>query len=293
MPTARQLEVFLAVAAAGSVRRAAETLQISQPSVSKQLRSLERWVGGELLIRNRGARARLSPLGEAMLDDARHTLEGQRRITRRQPRTETPQGPRLFVRQFMLESIRKRLPELYQWGLPNSTRFTVVDDTEDMFARVEAEPSAFTVVRADVPPDDPDLKTTILREESASLYARPELLAELQRKDGGFREIPILVPGAYPSKSRWTERVVSRAGIDAPKWKRGSQFLDLLLEEVADGAGSAIFFDWHVRSMVETGRIAPVPNSTVPMSVMLVSGPAADEAMRQVLLDTFRAFYAD
>lgn len=293
MPTARQLEVFIAVAAAGSVRKAADGLQISQPSVSKLLRALERRVGGELLVRQRGAKARLSPLGEAVLEDARQTLEGQRRITRRILSAETQRGPRLFVRPFMLESIRKRLPEMYRWGLPSSTAFTVVDDTDDIFMRVEVEPSAFTVVRADLPPDNPDLKVTILRRESASLYASPELLTQLEREDGGFGRLPILVPGLYPARSGWTRRVVSRAGIDAPKWQRGSQFLDLLLEDVAGGAGGAIFIDWHVRPAVESGRIAPVAGSTVPISVMLVSGSAADEATRQALLESFRAFYAD
>ena len=132
MPTARQLEIFLAVAAAGSVRGAADSLEISQPSVSRQLRALERRVGGELLIRNRGAKAQLSPLGRTLLEDARQTLAAQRRITRLTHFDEAPQGPRVFMRQFVLESVRKRLPELYQGGLPRSAAFTVVDDAEDV-----------------------------------------------------------------------------------------------------------------------------------------------------------------
>lgn len=293
MPTARQLEVFLAVAAAGSVRKAAESLRISQPSVSKQLRALERWVGGELLVRQRGAKARLSPLGEALQEDARQALEGQRRITRRLLSTETQQGPRLFVRPFMLEALRKRLPELYRGGLPRSTTFIVVDESENIFARVEADPSAFTLVRADLPPEKPDLKATVLRSESASLYASPGLLAQLQRDGGGLAELPIAVPGSPSARAGWIGRVVSRAGISSPRWRRGSQFLDLLIDEVAAGVGASVFIDWHVRDIVEAGRIAAIPGSTVPISVMLVAGPAADEAMRGKLLDSFRTFFVD
>ncbi|HKZ04208.1 MAG TPA: LysR substrate-binding domain-containing protein [Methylomirabilota bacterium] len=49
--TIRQLEVFLAVARAGSFRRAAETLHLSQPALSQHVAELERALGARLLER--------------------------------------------------------------------------------------------------------------------------------------------------------------------------------------------------------------------------------------------------
>ena len=50
-PTIRQLEVFLAVARAGSFRRAAEAVHLSQPALSQHVAELERIFGVRLLDR--------------------------------------------------------------------------------------------------------------------------------------------------------------------------------------------------------------------------------------------------
>ena len=62
MLTFRQLEAFKAVMDAGSVVRAAETINLSQPAVSRLLSDLERAVGYRLFERGRG---RLRPLDTA------------------------------------------------------------------------------------------------------------------------------------------------------------------------------------------------------------------------------------
>jgi molybdenum-dependent DNA-binding transcriptional regulator ModE len=46
--TFRKLEVFVAVAEDGNFRKAAERLGISQPSVSSQIKSMERYLGYQL-----------------------------------------------------------------------------------------------------------------------------------------------------------------------------------------------------------------------------------------------------
>ena len=49
----RYLQYFLAVAREQSITRAAESLHISQPTLSKQMMELEAMLGKQLLIRNR------------------------------------------------------------------------------------------------------------------------------------------------------------------------------------------------------------------------------------------------
>jgi DNA-binding transcriptional LysR family regulator len=66
--TLHQLQVFAAVAREGSFGRAAEALLISVPSVSDQVRLLERSVGARLLERSPGKRwVALTPAGELLL----------------------------------------------------------------------------------------------------------------------------------------------------------------------------------------------------------------------------------
>lgn len=71
--TLNQLRTFLAVAAAGSVRAASETLLVSQPAVSAALASLERELGVTLVARQ-GRGLRLTRAGAAFAEDARTSL---------------------------------------------------------------------------------------------------------------------------------------------------------------------------------------------------------------------------
>jgi LysR family transcriptional regulator, hydrogen peroxide-inducible genes activator len=72
-----QLEYLLAVAEEGSVTRAAESLMLAQPSLSQQLRKLEREVGQPLFDRlPRGVV--LTEAGRRLVEDARRILAGVR-----------------------------------------------------------------------------------------------------------------------------------------------------------------------------------------------------------------------
>jgi DNA-binding transcriptional LysR family regulator len=88
----RQLEYFVAVAEAAHFTRAAEALHVAQPSLSQQIRSLERDLGAPLFERT-SRRVRLTAAGESLLPHARRALaaaEDARRAVREQ--TATPSG---------------------------------------------------------------------------------------------------------------------------------------------------------------------------------------------------------
>jgi DNA-binding transcriptional LysR family regulator len=77
----RRFAYWLAVVDEGSFTRAAQTLQIAQPSLSQQVRALEAEVGGQLIERVPGA-IRLTPAGKAFLPEARAVVLGAQRAVR-------------------------------------------------------------------------------------------------------------------------------------------------------------------------------------------------------------------
>src|ERR1051325_5542801 len=68
-----QLRSFVAVARGGNFTRAADELHLAQPSLSRQISSLERDLGVELFHRSRGG-STLTAQGEALLPLARRML---------------------------------------------------------------------------------------------------------------------------------------------------------------------------------------------------------------------------
>ena len=70
----RQLRYFVAVAEAGNISRAAKTIFLTQPALSRQIKALEDEIGQCLF--DRGAHSiRLTPAGESLLPAARELLQ--------------------------------------------------------------------------------------------------------------------------------------------------------------------------------------------------------------------------
>lgn len=80
--TPRQLQAFTAVAAHGSVRRAAEALHLTQPALSMALAELERQLDTPLFDRERG-RLYLSTRGRELLPLAQEILERMQDLQQR------------------------------------------------------------------------------------------------------------------------------------------------------------------------------------------------------------------
>lgn len=70
----KQLEGFVAIAREGNYSRAAERLNLSQPSLSARIQQLEQSLGGKALINRRARPVTLTPAGEALLVYAERIL---------------------------------------------------------------------------------------------------------------------------------------------------------------------------------------------------------------------------
>jgi len=115
----KQLRAFVYVTRLGTLSRAAEALFLSQPSVSLQLKALERELGTPLLERTR-RRVTLTDAGEALYEIARPLVEGFENLDREfQTKTRGQQGGKLTVAagsstiQYLLPDLVKAYRERY------------------------------------------------------------------------------------------------------------------------------------------------------------------------------------
>jgi DNA-binding transcriptional LysR family regulator len=96
LPDLRQLRYFVAVAERLHFGRAAEALHISQPPLSRAIRSLEEDLGVALFVRTR-RRVELTPQGTRLLDDARRVTGQLERTVRELRAMATGEQARLRI----------------------------------------------------------------------------------------------------------------------------------------------------------------------------------------------------
>ncbi len=110
----RELRSFVTVAEHLHFTLAADTLFLSQPALSKQIRALERQLRADLFVRDRRA-VTLTPAGEALLPAARAVLEAWARAEHELASAAARQGTTLVVGistglgRGLLPAVRRRL----------------------------------------------------------------------------------------------------------------------------------------------------------------------------------------
>ncbi|MFJ1596800.1 LysR family transcriptional regulator [Streptomyces sp. NPDC088261] len=93
----RHLRALCAIAEAGSLRKAARQLGMSQPSLTTQLRRIENALGAELFARERTG-CRPTPLGHSVLSRARPLVDGMATlVSEARAAADLAAGPRLRI----------------------------------------------------------------------------------------------------------------------------------------------------------------------------------------------------
>jgi DNA-binding transcriptional LysR family regulator len=276
VPTTRQLELFIAVAEAGSMRKAADKLGISQPSISKQIKSLERSVGGEVILRTRGGHATLSPFGIELLGDARSSVELHRRFLQRRG---TGAPPRIYLRSYLLEIIKKNLDKFEAAGLPPDTSFIVTDEPLAMMATSDCPQNSFAISGRVSLPATPAYVSHVLVQRPCSVYAAPPVAAALAEGSLAAANVPHIYPSREFKLTPWLRAMMRDAGFASTREVYGRQFVELIAEQVANGEGLSVFMDFHVRNMVEESRLVALAPCRDPLLQVLMADPAVDSAL--------------
>ncbi|URM88909.1 LysR substrate-binding domain-containing protein [Streptomyces sp. MRC013] len=185
----QQLVYFVAVAETRHFTRAAERVHVSQPSLSQQIRALEKELGAELFSRARGNVA-LTDAGEALLPLARRILadadtarcEVQELARLRRGRVRLGATPSLCTG--LLPEVLRSFHDLY----PGIRLFVEEGGSRDLVRELAREALDLALVVLPLPSPSPALTTVeLLREDLVVVSAatdpaprRPVRIADLE-----------------------------------------------------------------------------------------------------------------
>jgi len=270
--TFRQLEIFIEAAQDGNFRKTADRLGISQPAISKQIGALERSVGKILFERNRGASARLSAEGEAMLPVAREMLSQRRQVTR-QTRPATPFRLTVITGDYLLDSVIKpRLPELHLRSPHLGVEFLLGLKRVNIIGQVRSGGVDLGVyTAADRPPPTDDIE--IIGVIPCSLYASPAIARSVGTDLEAISQTPFIL-SVLPTVRAGILRMLAQVGITPRRIISGSQFGDVVAEMIRDSAGIGVLFDAHARARLGD-QAARIPVPLGPGYRILVKGKRA------------------
>jgi DNA-binding transcriptional LysR family regulator len=287
-----QLVYFLTVAETKHFTRAAQQLEIAQPSLSQQIRALERSLGTELFDRVRG-NLTLTPAGEALLPIAQ-------RIT---ADVETAQQE---VRELVeLRGGRVRLgatPSLCTGLLPEVARQyrqhypgirLVIDESgsRDLVAKAASGLLDLALLVLPLHADDPALETIpLLREDLVVVSStrqppptdgRPIAVAELRGQ-------PLVMFRSGYDLREVTVGACRRAGFAPTLAVEGGE-MDAVLSMVEAGLGLAVLPSTVVAGR-STHRVTPIASPGLSRTIGLAyrrgaKPPRAAQELQQVLLE--------
>ena len=245
--TLRQLEVFASLCATRSFRRSAESLGISQASVSNQMKALEGQLGVDLFARRPGQRPTLTAEGMAFLDDLRafHTAAEALAAHRRGGDVENTVRYRVLVGQGLLDGfIRAKLDRFFAAHPQIELNFDAHPPTKNLVRDLEDGRYDFALIhqRADRGIDGHVRELALVRggiyghrkfAEGRQLPLRPELINTL----------PFIMPLAASLREKAILQAFERHGIRPRKVVGHTQHYDVMAAMLERGVGVSSFAD--------------------------------------------------
>lgn len=287
----RQLEVFVAVAATGSVRAAAEQLHLTQPAASMALAGMERRIGVELFDRAR-QRLHLNARGRALLPQAREVLARLQALER-----SATAGPEELMGELRIGASNTvgsyRVGELLGGFIaqyPQASVQLVVDNTHTVLERVLDYSLDLGCVEG--PAARAGLEVLPWREDALAVCARPNHPLALRRRlqAADFAGMRWILREHGSATRALVERELTRLPGGVTVMELGNS--EAIKQAVLAGLGMACLPLVAVRAELAAGELkvlrTPFLDLSRQLSLVLARGRYRGPLL-QALLDTAQA----
>jgi DNA-binding transcriptional LysR family regulator len=259
----RQLRYFVAVAEELNFGRAAERLLIAGPSLSQQIKALERDLGVRLFDRDRRS-VSLTPAGTALLPHTRALLERADDLQLQAGRLAGSEPVRLGYVNWLPPDLTARTSTVAQlhidaWIAPSHTQAARVADggldlavcwvrTEDLEqrrlqARLIGADRLYAVATGDDTSDVPAQDTIVLLDDDATAWSSWNIYAEQLAHDTGARAVRISDGGITGLAFFDHVRRSSRPVINSPKGQTAPLPPDLVQRPVV---APEVYWTWSL-----------------------------------------------
>lgn len=165
------LQSMAAIGETGSLSAAARHLNVSQPTLSRHINTLEDMIGVRLFVRTTEG-MHLTVKGEQLFSDVRHMADAAGRISNRETQPEGPSGTvRISASQIIATHVLPEMLTSLRRAVPNVDLEVVASDTTQNLIRREAD-IAIRMYR----PNQSDLFIRKVADMELGIFARRDYL---------------------------------------------------------------------------------------------------------------------
>lgn len=278
------LETFYWVTRLSSFRRAAEVLNISQPTVSSRIRGLEEELGVVLLHRDSGLT--LTEQGQELLDYARKILRLTEDLSFHQPVTPVETRLRIGANGPVAATWLMRLIERLEHEHPAARIEIEVNQSATLLQHLLTDQLDLAFLSQDSP--DPRVRLEKIGSYSM-VWAAKSGLCPAALSDEALSEYPIL---GYGWESPIHDHTHSRAyGPSRHRRFTQTDSLFMMIRLAIDGAGLALIPEAAIQSELAEGKLTIVAMETQALDLPLLL--ARPRAKRSALAERAAAHAKD
>lgn len=277
-----QLRTFACVAKTGSFALAAEQLDITQPSVSEQIKALEDRLGCLLFRRRRGTTPTLTAEGEEALEQVEAILGANNQLFEIGKKSASKTVLSISVGPYLRENyVRKIIPRIYReypnvevdlqpLGTPAEVTRQMESGELDLAVYAES-------VQADLQP-----YTRKVCELATVMIAPAGTRARLTSGERSLDDYRFIFPGHRNIGARWARQRLRAMNVTPRLPTMFIEFIDALAQMVEDGQGIGPTMEYAVAESIAAGRVEALDIPLPPIRRLVARSPHAPEVAQAI-----------